>query len=68
MRNGTQSGMRRMTTQKIKPNCHPWKEKNRCRKNETVINKLSAGHTILAHGYLMEGFPCLNVSCITVLK
>ena len=41
----------------IKPNTRPWKENNRCRKDETVINRLRAGHTLLTHGYRMEGLP-----------
>ena len=41
----------------IKPDTRPWKENDRCRKDETVINRLRAGHTLLTHGYLMEGLP-----------
>ena len=32
-------------------------EKNRCRNDETVINRLRAGHTLLTHGYLIESLP-----------
>ena len=35
----------------------PWKENNRCRMDATVINRLRAGHTLLAQEYLMEGLP-----------
>ena len=42
---------------KIKPNTLSGKENDRCGKDETVINRLRAGHTILTHGYLMEGLP-----------
>ena len=39
----------------IKPDTRPWKENNRCGKDETIINRLRAGHTLLNHWYLMEG-------------
>lgn len=45
----------------IKPNTLQWKEACRNRKDETVINRLRAGHTHLTHSYLMEGAtppPC----------
>ena len=41
----------------IKTDIRPRKENNRCRKDETIINILRAGHTLLTHGYLMEGIP-----------
>ena len=41
----------------IKPNTRPWKENSRCRKDETVINRLRAGHTLLTREYKMEGLP-----------
>ena len=56
--NGTLSGKRRMTnSKKIKPDTRPWKENDRYRKDETVINRLRAGHTLRTHGSLMEGLP-----------
>ena len=39
----------------IKQDTRPWKENDRCRENETVINRLRVGHTVLTHGYRMEG-------------
>ena len=39
----------------IKSNTRAWKEINRCGKNETVTNRLGAGHILLTHGFLMEG-------------
>ena len=33
------------------------RKKNRCRKDETVINRLKTGHTLLNHGYLLDGLP-----------
>ena len=51
----------------IKPDTQTWKEKTRCIKYETVINRLRASHTILTHGYLMKVYSCLNVSCATVM-
>ena len=39
----------------IKPDTQLLKEKNKCRKDETVIKRLRFGHTLLTHGYLMEG-------------
>ena len=41
----------------IKPDNRPWKENDICRKDETVINRLRSGLTLLNHGYLMEGKP-----------
>ena len=41
----------------IKPDTWPWKENNRCRKDETVVNRLRAGHILLNRGYLMEDLP-----------
>ena len=41
----------------IKLDTRPWKKNDRCRKDEAVINSLRAGHTLLTHGYLMEGLP-----------
>ena len=41
----------------IKPNTQPWKENNRCRKDETVNSRLTVCHTLLTHGHLMEGLP-----------
>jgi len=41
----------------VKPDTQPWKENDRCRKDETVINRLRAGHTLQNHGYLMEDLP-----------
>ena len=38
----------------IKLDTRPWKEKD-----ETVINRLRAGHTLLTHGYLMDGIAVL---------
>ena len=32
-------------------------KKTTSRKNEIVINRLRAGHTLLTHIYLMEGYP-----------
>ena len=40
-----------------KPVTWSWKEMDRCRKDETVINRLRAGHALLTHGYLMEDLP-----------
>ena len=39
----------------IKLDNQPWKENERCRKDENFINRLRAGHTLLTHGHLMEG-------------
>ena len=39
----------------IKPDTRPWKEIDRCGNDETVVNRLRAGHTLLNYGYLMEG-------------
>ena len=39
----------------IKPDTPPWKENTIFRKDETVVYKLKAGHTLLTHGYLIEG-------------
>ena len=46
-----------------KPDTRPWKENNGCREDETVINRLRAGHTLL-----MEDLPVpeWNVTCATV--
>ena len=41
----------------IKPDTRPWIEHDRCKKYETVINRLRAGHTLLTYGYLMEYRP-----------
>ena len=41
----------------IKPDIRPWKEINRCRNDQTVINRLRTDHTLLTHGYLFEGQP-----------
>ena len=41
----------------IKLDTGPWKENDRCRMDETVINRLRAGHTLLTHGLLMKGLP-----------
>ena len=41
----------------IKADIRPWKENNGCRKDETVINRLRAGHTLPSYGHLMEGQP-----------
>ena len=41
----------------IKPDTRPWTENDKCRKDEIVINRLRAGHTLLTHTYLMEGLP-----------
>ena len=39
----------------IKLDTRPCKENDTCRKDETVIDRLRAGHTLLTHGSLMEG-------------
>ena len=41
----------------IKRDYRSWKEENKCRKDETVINRQRGGYTLLTHGYLMEGLP-----------
>ena len=33
-----------------KPDTQLGKESNKCRKNETIINRLRASHTLLTHG------------------
>ena len=44
----------------IEPHTRLLKEHDRCRKDETVISRLRAGHTLLTNGYLMEGLPVLE--------
>ena len=39
----------------IKPDTWPWKENNRWRKDETIINRLRTGNLLLTNGYLKEG-------------
>ena len=57
MRNGTQWNEKNNKLKEIKPDTRPWKENDRCRKDETIVNRLRAGHTLLTYGYLMEGLP-----------
>ena len=55
----TECNQKNDKVKEIKPNTRPWKKINRRRKNETVINRLKAGHTILTHVNSMEGLPVL---------
>ena len=41
----------------IEPDTQSWKKNNRYRKDKTNINRLRTDHTLLTHGYLMEGLP-----------
>ena len=56
----------------VKQDNRPWKENNRCRKDETVTNRLRACHTLLTHVYLMESLPVLECelchSCVMTVK
>ena len=49
--------------EEIKIDSRPWKVNNRCGNDQTVINSLTAGHTLLTHVYLKKVYPCLNVNC-----
>ena len=51
----------------IKLDTRPWKENDRCINDETVINRFRTGHTLLTHGYLMEGLP-MSVNCATIIQ
>ena len=44
----------------IKTDTRQWRENKRFRIDETVINRLRTGHTLLNLGYLMEGLPVLE--------
>ena len=52
----------------IKPDTRPYKENDSSRKDETVINRLRAGHALQTPGYLIEGLSVLNVSCLTLIQ
>ena len=41
----------------MKPSTRSCEVNNKCRKDETVINRLRAGHTLPNYGYRMEGLP-----------
>ena len=54
----TEWNQRNDKLKEIKPNTRPWKENNRSRKGETVINRLRAGHILLTHGFTVGWKVC----------
>ena len=57
MRNGTKSEMKRMTISKKSNQIPSHGKKIIGVEKIKLINRLRAGHTLLTHGYLVEGLP-----------
>ena len=69
MKNELHSGMRKMTNLKNSNQVPGLGTKIiDVERMRLIINRLRAGHTLLTHRFLMEGLPCLNVSCVTVMQ